>query len=41
MAINKKTNRQTIAQTKQHIKLKTKQHKTHQKLVVISGAQEG
>ena len=37
----KKTNRQTIVHKTQHRKLKTEQHKPHQKLGVISGAREG
>ena len=41
MAKNKKTNRQIIVQKTQHRKLKTKQHKPHQNLGVISGALEG
>ena len=41
MVKNKKTNRQIIVQKTQHRKLKTKQQKPHQKLVVITGAPEG
>ena len=37
----KTTNIQIIVQKTQHRKLKTKQHETHQKLGVISGAPEG
>ena len=37
----KKTNRQTIVHMTQRIKLKNKQHESHQKLGVISGTPEG
>ena len=37
----KKTNRQIIVHKTQHRKLKTKQHKPHQKLGLISGTPQG
>ena len=36
-----KKDKQTIEHTKQHRKLKNKQHEPHQKLGAISGAPEG
>ena len=41
MAKNEKDKQKTIEHMTQHRKLKNKQHDSHQKLGVISGAPEG